>query len=247
MPTISIKTPYIVVPDVDGEPVDAGYVYIGQAGLNPEANPIQVYWDEALTIPAVQPIRTINGFFSRSGTPGSLFAGVSDFSILVRNKNTSLIYSALNTTLKIGKGEIDTTDFSLAFTTVAEMKSDTTLQVGQLVSTAGYNTSADKGGNDYEIVAAGTGADDGGSFIDLPGSGYQAKGVFPTGVVNVIQFGAVQDGATDDLAKFNFAAAFTDSVYVPGGGTYELSAVPTGTFYSDSVVTTSGSGDPYRS
>lgn len=51
-----------------------------------------MYWDAAMTIPAAQPIRTIGGYPSRNGTPAVVYAP-SDFSITVRNKNSSMIYT----------------------------------------------------------------------------------------------------------------------------------------------------------
>ena len=64
------------------------------------------------------------------------------------------------------------------FDSVQDLKTSTTLSVGHKVRTLGYYAPGDGGGNDYEIVAAGTGTDDGGSFIDLSGSGLQAKRLF---------------------------------------------------------------------
>ena len=62
------------------------------------------------------------------------------------------------------------------FESVADMVADATLIVGQKCRTLGYYAVGDGGGNDYIIVAAATGTDDGGSYIDLSGSGFQAKG-----------------------------------------------------------------------
>ena len=77
---------------------------------------------------------------------------------------------------------------------------DIVANVGDVVQTLGYFSSGDGGDNLYEIVAAGTGTDDGGTFINLAGSGHQAKGLFPGGTVNVRQFGAVGNGVADDTA-----------------------------------------------
>lgn len=73
---------------------------------------------------------------------------------------------------------------------VSEMMSLLGIKVGSTVQTKGYYTQGDGGGNIYEIVAAGTATDDGGAFINLMGSGLQAKGLFPFGVDSV-QFGAL--------------------------------------------------------
>lgn len=97
MSALSINPPFPVFPDTDGQPLEDGYIWIGVAGLNPLTNPIVVYWDAALTLPAGQPVRTINGFPSRAGTPARLYAN-SDYSIQVQNKNGSLVYSSSNAT-----------------------------------------------------------------------------------------------------------------------------------------------------
>lgn len=76
--------------------------------------------------------------------------------------------------------------------------------VGQKISTLGYYSAGDGGGNDYEIVSGGTGTADGGRFIDLD-NGLQAKGLFEGGLVFVAQYGAVGDGVTDDYASLKAA------------------------------------------
>ena len=82
--------------DTSGNPLDNGYVYVGTANQNPETNPIAIYWDAALTIPAAQPIRTINGYLSNSGTPARLYTSPSIFSITVRDKTQAIVASALD-------------------------------------------------------------------------------------------------------------------------------------------------------
>lgn len=93
MTALSIQPTYPIFTDIDGQPLEDGYVWIGVANLAPIGNPITVYWDEALTIPAAQPIRTRGGYPINSGTPARLYVN-SDYSIQVQNKNGSVIYSA---------------------------------------------------------------------------------------------------------------------------------------------------------
>ena len=81
------------------------------------------------------------------------------------------------------------------FDSVADLQTATQLTVGQKARTLGYYTPGDGGGNDYEIVTAGTGTDDGGSFIDLSGSGLQAKGLFSS-KVSPLKFGAEGNAGT---------------------------------------------------
>lgn len=95
MSALSIQPPYPAFAGTDGLPLENGYIWIGTVNLNPQVNPIAVYWDAALTIPAAQPIRTINGYPGYQGTPSRFYAA-SDYSILVQNSKGSLVYTSLN-------------------------------------------------------------------------------------------------------------------------------------------------------
>ena len=97
----SIEQPFPIFFDKVGKPLDSGYVYIGEYGKNPQTNPIQTFWDEALTQPAVQPIRTINGYYSRYGTPSRVFIQGLSCSITVRDKYQIVVYSELKTSGKV--------------------------------------------------------------------------------------------------------------------------------------------------
>lgn len=94
---LTADNPFPIFTDVDGDPLSDGYIYVGTANLNPETNPITIYWDAALTIPAAQPVRTLNGYPSRNGSPARIYTA-SNYSIAVRNKNSSLVFSSLSST-----------------------------------------------------------------------------------------------------------------------------------------------------
>jgi hypothetical protein len=93
MSALSIQPTFPIFTETDGLPLENGYIWIGAANLDPQGNPINVYWDAALTIAAPQPIRTLNGYPSRNGTPGRLYVN-SDYSIRVMNSKGSMVYSA---------------------------------------------------------------------------------------------------------------------------------------------------------
>jgi hypothetical protein len=95
MPALEVTPPFSVFSDIDGQPLENGYIWIGTVNLNPQTNPINVYWDSALTILAAQPIRTLGGYPSNSGTPARIYVN-ADYSIRVQNRNGSTIYSSLN-------------------------------------------------------------------------------------------------------------------------------------------------------
>jgi parallel beta-helix repeat protein len=93
MSALSIQPVFPIFTDIDGQPLEDGYLWIGQANLDPQTNPISVFFDAALTIPAAQPIRTLSGYPANAGTPARLYVN-SDYSIRVMNKNGTLVYSA---------------------------------------------------------------------------------------------------------------------------------------------------------
>jgi hypothetical protein len=95
MSALSVEPPFPAFAGADGQPLDDGYIWIGTVNLNPITNPIVAYWDDALTITAVQPIRTSGGYPVYQGTPSRIYTA-SDYSIQVQNKNATVIYTSLN-------------------------------------------------------------------------------------------------------------------------------------------------------
>jgi hypothetical protein len=95
MSTLSVQPPYPAFADASGQPLEDGYIWIGTVNLNPITNPIVAYWDSALTITAVQPIRTSGGYPVYQGTPSRIYVS-SDYSIQVQNKNGTVVYTSLN-------------------------------------------------------------------------------------------------------------------------------------------------------
>lgn len=93
MSALSIQVPFPVFQDRDGQPLENGYVWLGQANLNPQTNPVVAYFDKDLTIPAAQPLRTINGYVSRAGTPAQIYVDGVNFSILVQDSKGSMVYN----------------------------------------------------------------------------------------------------------------------------------------------------------
>lgn len=91
--SLQITPPQQIFYDKDGTPLDAGFIYVGELSQNPETNQVAVYWDAAMTQPAPQPIRTLNGYVSRQGVMAKIYTD-SSFSITVRNKRGELVFSS---------------------------------------------------------------------------------------------------------------------------------------------------------
>ena len=50
MSALSIQPTYPIFTDIDGQPLEDGYVWIGTANLDPQTNPINVYWIAATAL-----------------------------------------------------------------------------------------------------------------------------------------------------------------------------------------------------
>ena len=101
MSALSIQPPYPAFAGADGQPLENGYIWVGTVNLNPQVNPIAAFWDSALTIPAAQPIRTLNGYPVYQGTPARFYVN-SDYSIQVLDNKGSVVYTSLNGNISSG-------------------------------------------------------------------------------------------------------------------------------------------------
>jgi hypothetical protein len=93
MSALSIQVPYQIFADSDGTPLDNGYVWIGTTNLDPRTNPVNVYFDAALTQVAPNPLRTVNGYVYSAGSPAQLYIDGVNFSLRVEDKKSVLVYS----------------------------------------------------------------------------------------------------------------------------------------------------------
>jgi hypothetical protein len=93
-----IVSPFAQFFDTSGAPLNNGNIYIGTANLDAQSNPIPVYWDEALTIPAAQPLRTLNGYIVRNGTPARIFTNADNFSMTVQTGPARTVWSVQDAT-----------------------------------------------------------------------------------------------------------------------------------------------------
>lgn len=101
---LPIEQPFKSFTDLDGKPLTNGYVYFGKPSRNPAnaSERVAVYWDAAGTQPAAQPLRTLNGYIVREGTPANIYVD-EDYSQLVRDSKMRQVAYAQNSA-----------DFSLA-------------------------------------------------------------------------------------------------------------------------------------
>lgn len=85
MTTEPVVNPFDQFTSLAGSFLNAGRVYIGVAGQDPETNPKAVFWDQAMTIPALQPLDVLGGYIMRLGTPARAYTSGS-YSIRLRDR-----------------------------------------------------------------------------------------------------------------------------------------------------------------
>jgi hypothetical protein len=187
MSALSIQVPFPVFNDRDGQPLENGYVWIGVPNLPPQTNPVNVYFDDALTILAPQPLRTINGYISRTGSPAQVYIDGVNFSILVQDSKGTMVYN-----FPEGTG-ISPNASGVAFTGFKG-------QVGFV------SDLADDDGSDWiGFEPAGSGA------VARSAQDKMRE------TVSVKDFGAVGDGATDDTAAIQAAIDNAGTIFFPPG------------------------------
>jgi hypothetical protein len=98
----ALQAPLPFFSDVDGSPLEAGFLYLGTENGNPETAPATVFWDAAGTQPVAQPVRTLRGYPQRNGTPALIYFAVP-VSLTVRNrKGVLILYASSTAPLTIG-------------------------------------------------------------------------------------------------------------------------------------------------
>ena len=153
MSVLSIKPPFPVFTDTGGQPLEDGFIYIGVANQDPVTNQITVYWDEALTIPAGQPIRTIAGYPSRAGTPAVLYVS-TDYSIVVKNKTNALMYQSLSTTERYGGGVIPSSDVTYQPAGSGAVQTNVQAKLRETVSVKDFGAVGDGVADDTAAIQA---------------------------------------------------------------------------------------------
>lgn len=247
MALTQVTGPYPIFTDLDGTPLDDGYLYIGAINQDPEQNPIQVFWDANLTIAATQPIRTSNGYAYRNGTPALLYTA-GEFSITIRNKREEFVlYSpvgygfdpaAVSASVVqndfVGNG-VDT-DFVLSASPSTKLATSVFIngvyQEKDSYSVSGNTlifTVAPPLSSSIEVMTNETGIINSGNATAIsytasfPGATAQTVQTKLEQYVSVKDFGAVGDGVTDDTTAIQDALDTGKAVYAPTG-TYAISA-----------------------
>lgn len=105
MVTNSVLPSFPYWADADGKPLEAGYIYVGQPGLEARSAPKASFFDSGLTIATGTAVgsgvRTRAGYAVRNGSPAQIYVD-GDFSVTVTTRGGVVVYSALNNQLALG-------------------------------------------------------------------------------------------------------------------------------------------------
>lgn len=88
-----LNNPLPLFIDTRGALLDGGYVYVGVADEDPEeeANQLDLYIDQDLTIPIEQPLRTLGGMIVSGQNHVFVYMAEADYSIRIRDQNDTLV------------------------------------------------------------------------------------------------------------------------------------------------------------
>lgn len=189
--------------DIDGDPLEDGYIYIGKAGLNPLSDPLQAYWDAELTIPAAN-IRTKGGAASNNGSPSRLYVA-TNYSILVQDKKQRTVYNVLNS---VDYYNSPSGDLISQTDTIATLREIVPVDEGFSIKCKGYYNVGDTDMPTHFWSQGSTATDNGGSVIKPTSIDPADPGryLLPTSLTEIYAewFGVKYDGSDETTEVKNF-------------------------------------------
>lgn len=87
----ALQAPLPSFTGIDGLPLTSGYVYFGEPSHDPRQYPVDVFFDEAMAVPATQPLRTTAGYLYRNGSPTTVWID-GNCSVLVLDSAGRQVY-----------------------------------------------------------------------------------------------------------------------------------------------------------
>jgi hypothetical protein len=225
--------PYTAIADIDGSPLDAGFLFFGEYGKDPELFPIEVFWDADFTVPAAQPIRTRNGYPVRNGSPTKVYLKTAQHSIVIKNRNSAFILVDFKNKGLVASFVIDTSglnqqEWNNGVESIADLLAIPNPKNGSRVYVKSYYNGLNKGGGVFIYDSSKADLNDGGTVFNGWVRQY-------SGDVDISWFGAVQD--SDASPFIESALKISKSIVIRGNYTLEtICGIPDQNNYSDTVI-----------
>lgn len=220
---LPIEAPFKIYTDLDGRPLDSGFIYIGVVDQNPETNPVPIFWDAEGTQPALQPLRTLNGYIVRAGTPANVFVDGAYSSMVVNKGKVQISYapdssefSTSSSLLKLGGGSGSSL---IGFQQAGTGSVPRTLQskMRQLIHVEDFGAVGNGTTDDFASIQAAIDAAPDGSAVILTSKYRVSQGlVIPAGVMLMGQYGASDAGSGSPCIMADIAVS--PIVTLDGGG-----------------------------
>lgn len=223
MPTLNINPPYPIFTERDGKPLEAGYIYVGVANLDPQTNPINVFWDKNQTQLAAQPIRTSGGYPLNNGSPARLYAD-TDYSIRVYDRQGTVVYHSPFVTDRISSAVfstsgITTADIADGAITNPKLATNAVTEV-KIASNAVTYAKLSSGAPFWDInsnVGIGTGSP--ATRLDVQGGTLNSIARFgPANTTSDFQGIIIQNGRDSSLIETNSYIESRNNLGTPDGG-----------------------------
>jgi hypothetical protein len=91
---LPVEQPFKTYTGLDGKPLNNGSVYFGEPDQDPITHPVTVYWDAAGTLPASQPLPTVNGYIvNDSGSAANVFCSGAYSETVIDSKDRQVFYA----------------------------------------------------------------------------------------------------------------------------------------------------------
>lgn len=231
--------PYTAIADIDGSPLDAGFLFFGEYGKDPELFPVEVFWDADFTVPAAQPIRTRNGYPVRNGSPTKVYLKTAQHSIVIKNRNSAFILVDFKNKGWDASFVVDGDEnqhqinenqktLNAGYESIADMLAIPNPKNGMRVYVKSYHAGLNKGGKSYVFDSSKSSVNDGGLCINGWVAEYKER-------YTIEDFGGICDFNLDTNTGYDNADAIEKSLAALD---YALFTAPTGT--SKPVIMKSG-------